>query len=211
MKTLLLLRGAPGAGKSTFIKENNLEQYTLEADKFRTLISSPELDVSGKFNITQKQDGKAWDLLFYSLENRMKNGDFTVVDATHNNPRMFSKYKALKEKYGYQVYYLDIKVSLEELLKRNKSRELLKQIPEEAVIRLHALVENTEPQNFANKISNINEILNYITWDYTKEYNKVIVIGETRGCYEPLKELLNNELNHKTKYIFTGNYFNKGL
>lgn len=59
MKTLLLLRGAPGAGKSTFIKENNLEQYTLEADKFRTLISSPELDVSGKFNITQKQDGKA--------------------------------------------------------------------------------------------------------------------------------------------------------
>ena len=212
MKTLLLLRGAPGAGKSTFIKENNLEQYTLEADKFRTLISSPELDITGKFNITQHQDGKAWELLFLALENRMKNGDFTVVDATHNNPRMFSKYKALKEKYGYQVYYLDIKVSLEELLKRNKSRELLKQIPEEAVTRLHALVENTEPQNFAKKIESINEILNYITWDYSKEYNKVIVMGETRGCYEPLKELLNNnELDSKTKYIFTGNYFNKGL
>ena len=82
MKTLLLLRGAPGAGKSTFIKENNLEQYTLEADKFRTLISSPELDITGKFNITQHQDGKAWELLFLALENRMKNGDFTVVDAT---------------------------------------------------------------------------------------------------------------------------------
>lgn len=211
MKTLLLLRGAPGAGKSTFIKENNLEQYTLEADKFRTLISSPELDVTGKFNITQRQDGKAWELLFLALENRMKNGDFTVVDATHNNPRMFSKYKALKEEYGYQVYYLDIKVPLDKLLKRNKTRELLKQIPEDVVTRLHALVENTEPQNFAKKIESIDEILNYHTWNFSNEFEKVVVIGELKGCYEPLKELLNNNLNANTKYIFTGNLFNKGL
>lgn len=41
MRTLLLLRGAPGSGKSTWIKENKLEQYTLEADLFRNLISNP--------------------------------------------------------------------------------------------------------------------------------------------------------------------------
>lgn len=35
MRTLLLLRGAPGFGKSTWIQENHLEQYTLEADSFR--------------------------------------------------------------------------------------------------------------------------------------------------------------------------------
>lgn len=35
MRTLLLLRGAPGSGKSTWIRENNLEQYALEADRFR--------------------------------------------------------------------------------------------------------------------------------------------------------------------------------
>ena len=31
MRVLLLMRGAPGVGKTTFIKENNLEQYALSA------------------------------------------------------------------------------------------------------------------------------------------------------------------------------------
>lgn len=35
MRTLLLMRGAMGSGKSSFIKENGLEPYTLEGDKFR--------------------------------------------------------------------------------------------------------------------------------------------------------------------------------
>ena len=29
MRTLIVLRGAPGAGKSTWIKKNHLEEYTL--------------------------------------------------------------------------------------------------------------------------------------------------------------------------------------
>ena len=45
MRTLLLLRGAPGSGKSTWIRENNLEQYALEADRFRQLISNPIMTV----------------------------------------------------------------------------------------------------------------------------------------------------------------------
>ena len=45
MRTLLLLRGAPGSGKSTWIRENNLEGYTLEADSFRQLISNPIMTV----------------------------------------------------------------------------------------------------------------------------------------------------------------------
>ena len=32
MRTLLLMRGAPGCGKSTFIKQHGLEPYTLCAD-----------------------------------------------------------------------------------------------------------------------------------------------------------------------------------
>lgn len=32
MKKLLLLRGAPASGKSTFIKDNNLEPYVISSD-----------------------------------------------------------------------------------------------------------------------------------------------------------------------------------
>ena len=40
MRTLVLLRGLPGAGKSTWIKEQGLEPYTLSADQIRLLTLS---------------------------------------------------------------------------------------------------------------------------------------------------------------------------
>lgn len=36
MRTLFLLRGAPGSGKSTWVDTNDLETYTLCADQIRT-------------------------------------------------------------------------------------------------------------------------------------------------------------------------------
>lgn len=36
MRTLVLLRGIPASGKSTWIKENKLEAYTLSSDHIRT-------------------------------------------------------------------------------------------------------------------------------------------------------------------------------
>lgn len=37
MRTLVLLRGLPGVGKSTWIKAQGLEPYTLSADQIRLL------------------------------------------------------------------------------------------------------------------------------------------------------------------------------
>lgn len=44
MRILLLMRGVPGSGKSTFIKQHNLEQYTLSADALRLLYSAPKMN-----------------------------------------------------------------------------------------------------------------------------------------------------------------------
>lgn len=105
MRTLLLMRGAPASGKSTWIKEHGLEPYTLEADKIRTLVANPELNFNGDFEITQSNDNYVWKLLFDILEKRMQNGEFTVIDATHSNSNMIKKYKKLIEKYQYRCYY----------------------------------------------------------------------------------------------------------
>ena len=72
MRTLLLLRGAPGAGKSTWIKENNLENYVLETDKFRQLLANPVLTEDGTMVIPQKNDVLAAKMLMATLEERMK-------------------------------------------------------------------------------------------------------------------------------------------
>jgi len=41
MRNLVLLRAPAGAGKSTWIKQNNLSQYTISADDVRLLFQSP--------------------------------------------------------------------------------------------------------------------------------------------------------------------------
>ena len=54
MRTLLLLRGIQASGKSTWIKENNLEPYTLSADNIRLNIANPVLTEDGSYEISQK-------------------------------------------------------------------------------------------------------------------------------------------------------------
>lgn len=97
MRTLLLLRGAPGSGKSTWIRENNLEQYTLETDRFRQLISNPIMTLDGEYRITQDSDRFAWDMLYKALEQRMRRGDFTIIDATHATKTSMQSLRGLHE------------------------------------------------------------------------------------------------------------------
>lgn len=84
MRVLLLFRGAPGCGKSTFIEKNGLKPYTISADDIRLLCQSPELDINGYPKISQKNDVTTWSVLNKILEVRMRNGDFTVIDATNS-------------------------------------------------------------------------------------------------------------------------------
>ena len=211
MRTLLLLRGAPGAGKSTWIERHNLQNYTLEADKFRQLTSNPILGLDGQLQITQDNDRLAWELLFQALESRMHRGDFTIIDATHSSEAMFNKYRGLVEKYRYKVYYKNFDISLKELEHRNKIRPEHKRIPIEHVERMKALIDNTKPSSFASEIEDIDEIINYWTDNLTDNYEHVKIIGDIQGCYTVLKEAIGSDLDPKTKYIFAGDLLDRGI
>ena len=116
MRNLIILRGSPASGKSTYIKEHNLENYTLSADNIRLLFESPII-VPDKLHrvISQKNDSYVWALLFELLEKRMARGELVVVDATHSRSSDFSRYNKLCERYRYRRYYLDFSdVSIDE-------------------------------------------------------------------------------------------------
>lgn len=212
MRTLLLLRGAPGSGKSTFVKENHLEPYTLEADRFRTLICNPQLDIDGNLAISQNNNHIAWDMLLQALELRMWRGDFTVIDATHSNPHMLKKYKKLIQKYRYRCYYMEFDPGYEEILKRNAGRDEYKRVPEEAVERIYAMFKNTKLQNYATKITSLDEISNYVVTDLTGQYNKVVVIGDIHACYTALMDAIHGpELDNHTMYVFSGDLLDRGI
>ena len=210
MRTLLLLRGIQASGKSTWIKENNLEPYTLSADNIRLNIANPVLLEDGSYEISQKYNKVTWELLYKYLEMRMQNGDFTIIDATHSDLKLLNKYKDLASTYKYTMYCLEFDVPLEEALKRNKERDNYKYVPERVIERTYETIKNNEKLPSAlKKIESIDEIINFYTAD-VNQYEKVVIIGDIHSCAEPLKEVL-KDFNEETLYIFVGDYFDRGI
>ena len=210
MRTLLLLRGTQASGKSTWVVENNLEPYTLSADKIRLNIANPVLNEDGSIEISQKYNKLTWELLYKYLEMRMENGDFTIIDATHSDIKLMNKYRDLANTYKYTIYYLEFDTPLEECLKRNRERVGYKYVPEKVIEKTWEAIKNKEKlPNIFKKINSIDEIINFYTAD-VNEYKKVIIIGDIHSCAEPLKEVL-KDFSEENLYVFVGDYFDRGI
>ena len=203
------MRGAPASGKSQWIRDNNLEAYTLEADHFRMLLRSPSLGESGWY-ISQEDNGPAWELLLDCLEKRMSNGDFVILDATHTTSKAVNAYKELLNKYKYTVYYYEPDTALEECLARNATRTDYKRVPEQVIHRMHKMIKTTTLPKFCKKINSIDEINNYFTVNLTNRYERVRIIGDIHGCYTALQQAI-TPWDEKTLYIFCGDYLERGI
>lgn len=125
-KRLVLVHGAPGAGKSSFIKELGLEYLTISPDNLRLLFSEPEVmivDNHSCMQFSRKYDKEVWELIFKALEKRMKNGSDTVIDACNFTQDFIERYKSLADPHGFHIIALDFSsLPLDVLLKRNKQR-----------------------------------------------------------------------------------------
>ena len=214
MRKLIILRGAMGCGKSTFIKNNDLENYTLSTDTIRLMYASPELGIDYKESIPQFNNKKVWDLLYTLLEERMKKGEFTIIDAVHAYAdESFPIYKRLAEKYRYRLYVLDFTdIPKEEVYERNKGREIYRQVPESSIDRVYKAFEK-ERISTAFKVikpENFNEIINTTPRDLNG-YEKVHIIGDIHGSATALKTYFTKyPISEKDYYIFCGDYFDRG-
>ena len=125
-KRLILMHGAPGSGKSTLIKNLDLEYLTISPDTLRLLFSEPavmEVDNNFCMKYSRKYDKEVWELIFKALEERMKNGSDTVIDACNFTQDFIERYKSLADPYGFKIIVLDFSsLPLDVLLKQNKQR-----------------------------------------------------------------------------------------
>ena len=189
MRTLIITLGVPAAGKSTWIASQNLESYTLSPDTIRLQYQAPETSITGGKGITQKNDGAVWTHLFTLLENRMKNGDFTVVDATHTRSSLINRYRNLAREYRYRVIAIDFRdVPLTELHKRNVLRGL-KAVPSHVIDNMHARIQHNEIPGWVQIIKPEDFKLEHPMYDYTGEYDSIRFIGDIHSCARELDEL----------------------
>ena len=148
-KRLVLMHGAPGSGKSTFIREIGLEYLSISPDNIRLLFSEPklmEVDHHLCLQISQKNNKKVWSLAFQILEERLQNGSDTFFDACNFTQDYIHRYKKMANLYDFQVIALDFSsLPLATLLARNKKRLYfqggLRYVPEQVIKNIHKKME----------------------------------------------------------------------
>lgn len=106
MKVLYLLRGIPGAGKSSFANDVWSPFVIFEADKFW-------YDKEGNYNFDIKRlhEAHKWcqDRVESAMKDNQKNENFyteIVVSNTNTTEKELAPYIALAEKYDYRVVSL---------------------------------------------------------------------------------------------------------
>lgn len=214
MRKLVILRGSMGAGKSTWLKEHGLDKYTLCADDMRLHLAAPKIGINGKDCISQKDNRVAWDMLFYFLEERMKNGEFTIIDAVHSKSSEFSRYKSLAEQYRYRLYCVDFTdVPIEVAKERNAQRPDYKQVPENEIDKVYSrFATQGKTSGFTVvKPDEFEKILTMEPFDWN-EYKNIHIFGDIHGCYTALDTYFKeNPFSEEDGYIFVGDYFDRGI
>ena len=214
MRVLLLMRGAPGCGKSTWIEHNGLSGFKLCADDIRMMVQAPILTVNGNTAIDQTNDKEVWQTLFRLLELRMKNGAFTVIDATNSKTSEINRYKELCDTYRYRIYCVDFTdVPIEEVKRRNASREPLKRVPEAAIDKCYSRFA-TQKIPSGVKVIKPDELSQIWLKKFDMNcWKKIHVIGDLHGCDTALQSYFDScgGFSDEEFYIFCGDYIDRGI
>lgn len=213
MRVLVLLRGTPSSGKSTWIAENELSDYTLSADNIRMLYRTPYADKNGKVNIDQEVNKECWKTLFNILEYRMSKGEFTIIDACNSKTSEMNLYKSLAEKYRYRMFCVDFTdIPIEQAKEWNRQRPEYKRVSDEVIDLYYSRFE-TQKVPSSIKLIKREDFYNEVSFRPIdlSEYKNVLVIGDIHGCYTALMELIENGIKEDTYYIFCGDYLDRGI
>lgn len=113
-RTLLVLCGPAGCGKSTFARQRFLPTEIVSSDVCRAMIVDDETNQSvnrGTFN-----------LFHYIIDKRLSFGRFTTGDSTALLPFARQQQQDLARRYNYNACLLIFNVSLETCLARDRLR-----------------------------------------------------------------------------------------
>ena len=142
---LFILRGLPGSGKSTWIRENGLSNITLSSDEYRMKMNGLVMK-DGQLVISQKNQSDIWNKLYDDMDARLAAGSDVIVDATNVNPALFERYFDAARKYGAEIIAVNFPLTVEESIKRQSHRDFSYQtVPEHAIRRMGEAIKAPLP------------------------------------------------------------------
>lgn len=149
-RTLLVLCGPAGSGKSTFAAQRFGATIIVSSDHCRALVCDDPNN--------QQVNRDTFDLFYYIIQKRMYNGRFTVADSTALQPEARRRLREQARRNGYFACLLIFNVLPATCLPRDKQRE---RSVGESVITYHAgLLQQTlqdAPNEGWDKVYVLNE------------------------------------------------------
>lgn len=218
MKKLFILSGVPASGKSTWIKENNLQNWTISPDKLRLMYSGIEETIENdvlKSSISQINNKVVFETLFNILEKRMSQGETTFIDATNTTVKQIKEYQEIAKKYSYRVYIIKFgrELELSELLERDSKRGY-KQVGIKVIEKQFNRLKEFD-KHLSKRIKTLTpeNALNELKWevkDVTDNYDSIQVIGDVQSCGSALEAVI-SEFREDRLYVLLGDLFDRGI
>lgn len=126
-RTLLVLCGPAGSGKSTFSAQRFIPTSIVSSDNCRAMICDDENN--------QQVNRDTFDLFYYIIQKRLFLGRFTVADSTALQSEARRKLRELSRRFGYLGCLLIFDIPPEVCLERDRMRH---RIVGEQVVNYHA-------------------------------------------------------------------------
>ncbi len=218
MRHLILMRGAPGVGKSTFIEQQGLKPFAISPDEFRMRLGGLVMSPAGEIVISHAHEKQVWSEIEEVLDFKMGQGQFVVLDATFQRARDFALPVKVAERHRYQIHCIDFAgVPQQVALERNRQRAGWKVVPDHVIATAYERFTNNPvpksiariPLEDAERISLLDRLEPPLR--DLSAYRQVMHIGDLQGCFAPVAELLSDGFRDDTYYIFIGDLLDRGI
>lgn len=124
-KSIVVLCGVAGCGKSTFAAKNFKLTEIVSSDKCRAMVSDDES------NMAVSRD--AFEIFYMIIEKRMRTSRLVVADSTALSRDARKKLLKLARHYDYNTILIVLDVPIEVSMARNKERE--RKVPEKVIYK----------------------------------------------------------------------------
>lgn len=139
MKVLILTRGAPGSGKTTFLSHNGLSRYVVSPDSIRAQLGGVEVDSKGEPQIGFFSEDDVWREVKLETRERMEDEEPIIIDATFQVPKHLEMPLKMAIQFGYRPLILDFTgIPKDVSVMQNALRKGWERVPEEVIENAYA-------------------------------------------------------------------------
>lgn len=215
--TIYILQGAPGCGKSTWIKDNGLERFTVSPDAIRTAINLDPLVFDGEhvrngYDFSPETSAIAFDIARRIVGSRMRRGQTIIFDSTGARRKTMNGILQEAMLWSYRVVWVDMQadVSIDTVIKRNASRGI-RTVPEDIVRKSYENVANFEILKYEFKETPEQVIDDeFVPIVNADQWKHVRIIGDVQGCWNAIERSGVTKPDADTLYVFAGDLFDRG-